>query len=67
MLGRIQGRGGTMDIEGWLSFIEIHSCLVQRSAVYYLLEWIVISFSRGCSQPRDRTLVSCTAGRFFTV
>ena len=31
-----------------------------------ILEWVTISFSRGSSQPRDRTQVSCTAGRFFT-
>ena len=31
-----------------------------------ILEWVVISFSRGSSQPRDRTHVSCIAGRFFT-
>ena len=30
------------------------------------LEWVAISFSTGSSQPRDRTPVSCTAGRFFT-
>ena len=30
------------------------------------LEWVAISFSRGSSQPRDRTQVSCTAGGFFT-
>ena len=32
-----------------------------------ILEWIAIPFSRGTSQPRDWTLVSCIAGRFFTV
>ena len=32
-----------------------------------LLEWVAISFSRGSSQPRDQTWVSCTAGRFFTI
>ena len=32
-----------------------------------ILEWIAIPFSRGSSQPRDGTPVSCTAGRFFTV
>ena len=32
-----------------------------------ILEQIAISFSRGSSQPRDRTRVSCMAGRFFTV
>ena len=26
-----------------------------------ILEWVDISFSRGSSRPRDRTLVSCTA------
>ena len=31
-----------------------------------ILEWVAISFSRGSSQPRDWTLVSCIAGRFFT-
>ena len=31
-----------------------------------ILEWFAISFSRGSSQPRVWTLVSCTAGRFFT-
>ena len=32
-----------------------------------ILEWVAISFSRGSSQPRDQTLVSCIAGRFFTI
>ena len=31
-----------------------------------ILEWVAISFSRGSSQHRDRTQVSCIAGRFFT-
>ena len=31
-----------------------------------LLEWVVIFFSRGSSQPRDWTWVSCIAGRFIT-
>ena len=30
-------------------------------------EWAAISFSRGSSQPRDRTRVSCIADRRFTV
>ena len=32
-----------------------------------ILEWVAISFSRGSSQPRDRTWDSLTTGRFFTV
>ena len=31
-----------------------------------ILEWVTFPFSRGSSQPRDLTQVSCTAGRFFT-
>ena len=31
-----------------------------------ILEWLAFPFSRGSSQPRDRTQVSCIAGRFFT-
>ena len=32
-----------------------------------ILEWIVIPFSRGSSQPRDQTQVSHIAGRFFAI
>ena len=32
-----------------------------------ILEWLAISFSRGSSQPRDRTQVSCIVGRHFIV
>ena len=31
-----------------------------------VLQWVAISFSRS-SQPRDRTQVSCIAGRCFTI
>ena len=31
------------------------------------LEWVAISFSGASSWPRDRTHVSCIAGRFFTI
>ena len=32
-----------------------------------ILEWVAIPFSRGSSQARDQTHVSCAAGRFFTI
>ena len=32
-----------------------------------ILEWVAISFSRGSSQLRDQTQVSCIAGRRFTI
>ena len=41
---------------------SVHGILQAR-----MLEWVAISFSRGFSQPRDRTWVSCTAGRCFTI
>ena len=31
-----------------------------------ILEWVAISFSRGSSQPRDWTLISCIVDKFFT-
>ena len=39
----------------------VHGTLQAR-----ILEWIALPFSRGSSQPRDRTQVSPIAGRFFT-
>ena len=39
----------------------IHGVLQAR-----ILEWEAFSFSRGSSQPRDRTQVFCIAGGFFT-
>ena len=30
-----------------------------------ILEWVAFPFSRGSSQPRNQTRVSCIAGRFF--
>ena len=41
---------------------SIHGILQVRT-----LEWVAIPFSRGSSWPRDRTLVSCIASRFFTL
>ena len=32
-----------------------------------VLEWVAISFSRGSSQPRGWTWISCIAGRCFTI
>ena len=39
---------------------SVHGILQARR-----LEWVAISFSRGPSQPRDQTQVSCMEGRFF--
>ena len=41
---------------------SVHGILQAR-----ILAWVAMPFSRESSQPRDRTQVSCIAGRFFTV
>ena len=45
-----------------LSGFSAHGILQAR-----ILEWIAIPFSRGSSRLRDRTVVSCITGRFFTI
>ena len=40
---------------------------VHGSSHVRILEWVAIPFSRGSSQPRDRTRISCIAGRFFSM
>ena len=40
----------------------VHGILQAR-----ILEWVAMTSSRGSSQPRDWTQVSCIAGRFFTI
>ena len=47
-------------------------CSLPGSAIHgifqaRILEWAAISFSRGSSQPRDRTRVFCIADRCFTI
>ena len=42
------------------------ACQAPLSIEFWILEWIAIPFSRGSSQPRNWTWVSCIAGRFFT-
>ena len=41
-------------------------CRVHGILQVRILEWVAISSSRGSSQARDRTRVSCIAGGFFT-
>ena len=58
-----------------LSFVQLYDpvdCSLPDSSVLgilqvRMLEWVAISFSRGSSQPRDRTQVSYIAGRCFTL
>ena len=53
-----------------LTLCEPMGCSLPGSSVHgifqaIVLEWIAISFSRGSSQPRDQTQVSCIVGGFF--
>ena len=41
---------------------SVHRILQTRT-----LEWTAITFSSGSSRPRDRTQISCIAGKFFTI
>ena len=55
-----------------LTLCDPMDCSLSGSSVHGIfqarvLEWIAISFSRGPSRPRNRTWVSCIAGRRFTV
>ena len=55
-----------------LTLCDPIDCSPPGSSVYgilqaRILEWVAISFSRGSSQPRDRTQVSCIAGRCFVL
>ena len=45
----------------WPGDYTVHGILQAR-----ILEWVAFPFSRGSSQPRDRTQVSRITGRFFT-
>ena len=59
-------------IQSCLTLYDPVDCSLPGSSVHgisqaSILEWVAISFSRGSSQPRDRTQVSCIAGGFFTV
>ena len=77
-INKLWGSGGGMnwkiviDIYPLLCIVKVtQSCLTLRDSVHgilqaRILEWVVFLFSRGSSQPRDWTQVSCIAGRFFT-
>ena len=66
----VHGVAKELDVPEWLNN-NSKDCRPSGSSVHEifqarLLEWIVISFLRGSSQPRNWTHVSCIAGGFFT-
>ena len=55
-----------------VQFCDPMDCSLPGSSIHGIfqarvLEWVTISFSRGSSQPRDQTQVSCTVGRHLTI
>ena len=51
---------------GLLHCRQILYHLSHQGSLRRILEWIAYPFSRGSSQPRNRTRVSCITGGFFT-
>ena len=49
-----------------LTLCDPMDCIVHGILQARILEWVAFPFSRGSSQARDRTQVSCIAGGFFT-
>ena len=41
-------------------------CMVHGIVQARILDWVAYPFSKGSSQSRDQTQVSCIAGGFFT-
>ena len=70
-------RGGESSSYKKVKVLVVQSCptlcdpmdcsYVHRIFQARILEWVVIPFSRGSSQPRDQTQASGTTGRFFTM
>ena len=71
MIKKVTGRHGL----GEVSEVKVvQSCLTLCDPMDHtvrgilqarILEWLAFPFSKGSSQPRDETQVSCTAGGFF--
>ena len=63
-----------MHAQSYPTLCEPTDCRLPHSSIHGIfqprtLEWLAISYSRGSSQPRDQTRVSCGfcfAGGFFT-
>ena len=70
----VRDRGSILVVSPWYLWVLVdQSCPILCDPVNYsppgsarILEWVAIPSSRGSYQPRDRTQVSCIAGRCFT-
>ena len=50
-----------------LTLCDPTDCRPPVSSAHGILQWVAIPFARGSPPPRNRTWVSCIAGRFFTI
>ena len=70
MFGSVDGGGGGLVSKSCLTLVTLWTVACQASVhrIFQarILEWIVISFSKGSSWPRDRIHGSCIACVFFT-
>ena len=62
---------GVYLLQSCLTLCDTMDCSQPDSSVHgilqaRILEWVAISFSKGPFRPRDRTLISYSAGGFFT-
>ena len=70
--GRNRERKKVRVTQSRLTLCDPMDCSLPVSSIHGIfqarvLEWVAISFSRRSSQLRDRTQVSCIAGRHFTI
>ena len=72
--GQNTGVGSLSLLQGIFPIQESNQGLLHCRQILYqlshqgsprILEWVAYPFSRGYSQPRDQTGVSCVAGGFF--
>ena len=82
-IGQLLGKSLALVLGSWLRKVKVKSlnrvqlcdpmdCSPPDTSVQgiyqaWILEWVAVSFSKGSSQPRDRTQVSRIVGRRFTV
>ena len=56
-----------LSVSPWTGYIAHQAPLSMGFSRQEYWSGVAMSFSRGSSRPRDRTQVSCTAGRLFTL
>ena len=64
--GREPGLGSCCSVpQSCVTLLQPHRLLLHGISQAKILEWVAISSSRGSSQPRDQTLVSCIGSQIL--